>query len=172
MLSTTYHDVKADPTHDIEYYRTRTCKQMEDIPFPEGLYRDGMHKRTYASGYDREIKMHLWDHLSSHGRWKQPITIDELLVSRLPESGAKYDDGSKHPDPGTENGDDATFVHLFGAPLFKVVAANWARLIVRRKTDLDILEWKPPKLMGYATVEAIKNRRISIGSHYRERNVR
>jgi len=28
-----------------------------------------------------------------------------------------------------EKHDHATFVHLFGVPLFKIVAANWARLI-------------------------------------------
>jgi hypothetical protein len=64
--------------------------------------------------------------------------------------------------------DRSNFIHLFGAPLFKMVAANWARLIVRRSFDLDLLEWRPKQRMSSKTVEEIKSRRIAIIRHQRD----
>ena len=49
-----------------------------------------------------------------------------------------------------------------------MVAANWARLIVRRSFDLDLLEWRPKQRMSSKTVEEIKSRRIAITRHQRD----
>jgi len=59
-------------------------------------------------------------------------------------------------------------VHLFAAPLFKIVAANWARLIVRRSFDLDLLEWRPKGRVTNRTIDEIKLRRITITRHQRD----
>jgi hypothetical protein len=59
-------------------------------------------------------------------------------------------------------------VYLFGAPLFEIVAANWARLVVRRSFDLDLLEWRPVERMQKKTVEEIKSRRMAITKHQRD----
>ena len=64
--------------------------------------------------------------------------------------------------------DYSTFVHLFAAPLFKIVAANWARLIVRRSFDLDLLEWRPKERVTSRTIDEIKSRRITITHHQRD----
>jgi Mg2+ and Co2+ transporter CorA len=59
-------------------------------------------------------------------------------------------------------------VHLFAAPLFKIIAANWARLIVRRSFDLDLLEWRPKERVTSRTIDEIKSRRIAITRHQRD----
>jgi hypothetical protein len=66
--------------------------------------------------------------------------------------------------------DYTTFVHLFGAPLFKMVAANWARLTVRRSFDLDLLEWRPKQRLTSHTIDEIKSRRVAIARHQRDIN--
>lgn len=78
-------------------------------------------------------------------------------------------DAKRHCDNKAKEGKDLpSFVHIFGVPLFKIVAANWARLVVRRKFDLDLLEWRPLERMTQETVEEIKSRRIAIARHQRD----
>jgi Mg2+ and Co2+ transporter CorA len=64
--------------------------------------------------------------------------------------------------------DRAKFVYLFGAPLFEIVGANWARLVVRRSFDLDLLEWRSSERIIEKTVEEIKSRRVAITRHQRD----
>lgn len=151
-------------------------EQMKKTPYPDGLRNEGdqANKSDYAAAYDRELKVHLWDHMGRRGPWR-PADMDKLFQDLIPQSTSPTDQKSDAEPPGEPKAakaksasNDATFVHLFGAPLFKVVSANWARLIVRRSFDLDLLEWRPPSGMTSATVEEIKSRRVAIGSHYRD----
>lgn len=66
--------------------------------------------------------------------------------------------------------DRTTFVHLFASPLFQMAAANWARLIVRRSFDLDLLEWRPKNRVTSRTIDEIKSRRVAITRHQRDVN--
>jgi len=61
------------------------------------------------------------------------------------------------------------FVHYFGFPLFRIVAANWARLIHKRGLDLDMLEWRPHEdedtKGSIHTVDETKSRRGALVRH-------
>src|ERR1700722_12514270 len=49
-----------------------------------------------------------------------------------------------------------------------MVATNWARLIVCRSFDLDLLEWGPKQIVKSKTIDEIKSRRISIAQHQKD----
>jgi hypothetical protein len=157
MRATTFHEF-GKPKEDWE---SMGWKRMKNIPYPDYLNGDGdqKNKTHYASAYDRELRVHLWEHMQLYGPWNPPTTIDWMIEKEI-HNPANFKSSEVH--------DPATFVHLFGSPLFKVVAANWARLIVRRSFDLDLLEWRPASLARSDTVEEIKSRRVAIGSHYRD----
>jgi Mg2+ and Co2+ transporter CorA len=157
MLATTFHE-RGKPNED---WAKIHWKKMKHEPYPDYLNSDGdqRNKTHYASAYDRELRVHLWEHMRKKGPWKPPETIDSMIEQEMHKTTNSQ---------SAEKGDPATFVHLFGSPLFKVVAANWARLIVRRSFDLDLLEWRPASLAHCDTVEEIKSRRVAIGSHYRD----
>jgi len=165
MLSTTFHEeyermsAAAAAANDAKF-SNYNYEQIKKTPYPDGFNNDGnkKNKTDYASAYDRELRVHLWEHLGQHGPWKPVNTIAKMLEDARNNRNHK----------GIRRTDDATFVHLFGSPLFKLVSANWARLIVRRSFDLDLLEWRPPEQMGSNTVEEVKSRRVAIGSHYRD----
>jgi hypothetical protein len=103
-------------------------------------------KLDYASAFDREFRMHLEKH------WKK------VVESKKPNGNVQP---SYTPFP-------PKLVHLFGLPLFKLVAANWARLIVRRSFDLDLLEWRPSNRIHSDTVQEIKSRRVAISRHQKD----
>ena len=52
--------------------------------------------------------------------------------------------------------------------MFRLVSANWARLVVRRSFDLDLLEWRSANCLRTTTVEEIKSRRVAITRHQRD----
>ena len=127
-------------------------------PFPDIEYKsdDTGWKRHYFNAFDWEFRRHLWNHLvECNGREQQ------ILSGREEASGSQN-------KTATRTRLLADFVHLFGAPLFIVVAANWARLVVRRSFDLDLLEWRPQKDIQAETVEEIKSRRVAITRHQRD----
>jgi hypothetical protein len=102
-------------------------------------------KQSYASAFDRIFRIHASNHFS---RLKQHHPLDNAH---------------------TKNRESiTTFVHLFALPIFKIVAANWARLIVRRSFDLDLLEWRPKERMNSRTIDEIKSRRVAITRHQRD----
>jgi hypothetical protein len=49
-----------------------------------------------------------------------------------------------------------------------MVSANWARLVVRRSFDLDLLEWTASNCLDSQTIEEIKSRRVAITRHQRD----
>ncbi|KAK0716297.1 hypothetical protein B0H67DRAFT_260872 [Lasiosphaeris hirsuta] len=63
------------------------------------------------------------------------------------------------------------FIHCFGFPLFRIVSANWARLIHKRGLDLDMLEWRPHEDKdtkgSIHTVEETKSRRGALVRHHK-----
>jgi hypothetical protein len=106
-------------------------------------------KQSYALAFDRFFRLHTKNHFNQH--FKDPKEPWTQRVTSKKHKGAR-----------------AMFIHLFGAPLFKMVAANWARLIVRRSFDLDLLEWRGKERMSSSSIEEIKSRRIAIGRHQRD----
>jgi len=71
---------------------------------------------------------------------------------------------TENPTRGVED-PDFSFVDLFGVPLFRIIASNWARLAERRTLDLRLLEWRPTRATNIDTVQGIKTRRIAIARH-------
>jgi len=64
---------------------------------------------------------------------------------------------------------DVDFIHCFVFPLFRIVSANWTRLIHKRGLDLDMLEWRPQEdkdtTGSIHTVEETKSRRGALVRH-------
>jgi hypothetical protein len=113
-------------------------------------------KQSYASAFDRIFRIHAWEHFKCHKEKLEELHPDNVALSK----------DVKHRE---RNPDDTTpFVHLFALPIFKIVAANWARLIVRRNFDLDLLEWRPKERMNSRTIDEIKSRRVAITRHQRD----
>lgn len=125
--------------------------------------KDGS-KWDYAAAYDWEFQIHLEDYFN---RINGVNGQSELSGGNGPSKGQKLNDNDADKKKKKER-NRATFVYLFGAPLFEIVAANWARLVVRRDFDLDLLEWRPLQGMQEKTVEEIKSRRIAITKHQRD----
>ncbi|KAK1749746.1 hypothetical protein QBC47DRAFT_365808 [Echria macrotheca] len=137
--------------HNMTQEQIRTQLLPKDRPeyavFP-GRLNEGF-KRDYASAFDREFQLHvqdLWEQL--HPK-KKPTNKDQ---------------------PVNDGDADFNFVHLFGVPLFRLIASNWARLVERRSSDLDLLEWRPTDMTGIDTVQCIKSRRIAIARHQKDIN--
>ncbi|KAH0559167.1 hypothetical protein GP486_004298 [Trichoglossum hirsutum] len=114
-------------------------------------------KQSYASAYDMVLKLHLKERLKKRQTWTQRQNQnqpDHMIADPM------------QTDIGGTNND--MFIHIFGAPLFRLVSANWARLIVRRSFDLDLLEWRSSNCLHSETVEEIKSRRVAITRHQRD----
>jgi hypothetical protein len=58
-------------------------------------------------------------------------------------------------------------IHLFAFPLYSMVSAYWARLVIRRSFDLDLLEWRSKDRLTSNTIEETKSRRVAITRHQR-----
>jgi hypothetical protein len=84
------------------------------------------------------------------------------LKDHLKESKAVSKDRKKR------KGEEDMFIHLFAFPLFQMVSAYWARLVVRRSFDLDLLEWRSKDRMQSSTIEEIKSRHLAITRHQRD----
>lgn len=110
-------------------------------------------KQSYASAFDRIFRIHASQHFNDHKRKLEKRHLDNVLP--------KVEHRERNPDI-------TTFVHLFALPVFRIVAANWARLIVRRSFDLDLLEWRPKDRMNSRTIDEIKSRRVAITRHQRD----
>lgn len=146
--------------------------------FPDAQYKrlgDTGYKKQYAAAFDREFRMHLWDHLvrQIEKERKENECKENERKAQEPLHPRKHSSAAKLRShvgkaKGTKRDRLATFVHLFGVPLFRTVASNWARLVVRRSFDLDLLEWRPLKDIIPKTVEEIKSRRVAIARHQRD----
>jgi hypothetical protein len=108
-------------------------------------------KQSYSTAFHRNFRLHLEKHYNEHEKTAKQAASDGAYKQM------------KIRDHGT-------FVHLFAAPLFKIVAANWARLVVRRSFDLDLLEWRPKERVTSRTIDEIKSRRIAITRHQQHIN--
>ena len=134
----------------------------------------GGYKQPFATAYDIEFQIHARKHFAE--RKDRILKERERKVQEKVSGGkrvhfsetATTDPTSSKTSVKHSKDDHSNFIHLFGAPLFKIVAANWARLIVRRSFDLDLLEWRPKQQMSSKTVEEIKSRRIAIIRHQRD----
>ena len=111
-------------------------------------------KQSYASAYDTVLKLQLKERLKMRRRRRQ--TKPEYVTADSKQSN------------GCKTIDDDMFIHVFGAPLFRLVSANWARLVVRRSFDLDLLEWRSSNCLDSKTIEEIKSRRVAITRHQRD----
>ena len=155
-----YHPVpvksKDQPRNGYERVNFRSIPNMVPRPSEMGRFREdrGTHdwehpdKQDYASAYDRSFRLQAMDYFDKHhpGRAEDQ---EEVIENK-------------------KKVDHETFVHIFGAPLFRMVSANWARLIVRRSFDLDLLEWRPKDVLKSKTIEEIKSRRVAITRHQRD----
>jgi hypothetical protein len=70
-------------------------------------------------------------------------------------------DKTSHPHKGD------SFTHVYAFPLYSMVSAYWARLVIRRSFDLDLLEWRSKNRLNSTMIEEIKSRRIAIARHQR-----
>ena len=92
------------------------------------------------------------------------ITVThESHVKREDDTAPKRGQGKR-----THSTEYDRFIHIFAAPVFRMVAANWARLIVRRGFDLDLIEWRDRDCLNSQTIEEIKSRRIAINRHQKD----
>lgn len=137
----------------------------------EETNRCGIWKEDFATTFHRELVLHVEKH------FKQLQAYESSQAERLAKlAGGSFIPRGGHPAAGQKETDaepqsaDISFVHLFAAPLFQMIAANWARLIVRRSFDLDLLEWRPTKRLNATVINEIKSRRIAIARHQRDLN--
>lgn len=63
---------------------------------------------------------------------------------------------------GNKDNLENNFSHVFGIPLFLVIAEQWARVIQRRSFDLSLLEYKPTNYVDQETVHDINSHRLAI----------
>lgn len=151
----------------------RTSEGKAEGSFEEPLYaaegRSG-YKFRYAKAFDGKFKNHLREHLTQNGPWKpQDPQFDTHHHTNTTSAITPDQHCQRKISSATrEKFDHAAFVHFFGVPLFRMVAANWARLVSRRSFELDLLEWRPPYRMNSETVEEIKSRRVAITRHQRD----
>ena len=96
-------------------------------------------KWDYAQAFDKELRIHCKRDFVHRARLRQ-VGMEDDIVSGL--------------------------IYSFGFPLFKIIAANWARLIQKRTLDLDLLEWRPN--IDIFTVQESKSRRVAIVRHQRD----
>lgn len=113
-------------------------------------------KQSYASAFDRIFRIHASKHFNDHKQKLEESHLDNVFLLKDVEHR------ERNPYEITN------FVHLFALPVFSIVAANWARLIVRRSFDLDLLEWRPKERMNSRTIDEIKSRRVAITRHQRD----
>src|SRR2546423_1273059 len=101
-------------------------------------------KQSFASAYDMVLKLQLHERFEEHKKAKAKLSN----VSDKPAPGGRKDaegankaeiENSKEEENKT---DFDRFIRIFGAPVFRLVSDNWARLVVRRSFDLDLLEWR------------------------------
>jgi Mg2+ and Co2+ transporter CorA len=135
------------------------------LPHVPQLLESDRFKPDYADAFDRQFRQHVDENIRRHQEDIVGVniisTIDETIVGvlRTPRNANRE-----------KQFDEAKFVHLFMAPLFRMVASNWARLVVRRSFDLDLLEWRPKDRVTSDTINEAKSRRISIARHRRDIN--
>jgi hypothetical protein len=136
-------------------------------------------KQHYATSFHREFELHVQNHFNKLDKKEclQTEGLDVNLAIMSENAGKEAQTIFEIAGRSTLEGerknhqfDDTLFVHLFAAPIFRMVAANWARLIVRRSFDLDLLEWRPKDLVHSKTIDEIKSRRISIARHQKDIN--
>ena len=113
-------------------------------------------KQSYASAYDTVFKWELKKRLKDRQNRdrSQNQANDNPGNSKQAKTSVARD-----PDP---------FIRIFAAPLFRLVSANWARLVVRRSFDLDLLEWRSSNCLDSRTIEEIKSRRVALTRHQRD----
>jgi hypothetical protein len=166
----------SDILSDISYLAKKKLHDTQKRPSMEASYDTlkykGGFKWDYAAAYDWEFRVHLEEHFNKRNKTdaEQSVQCGKNGLSGKKNAG---DSGKEQSFDAAEKRwnkehDHATFVYLFGIPLFEIVAANWARLVDRERFDLDLLEWRPIERMQKKTVEEIKSRRIAITKHQRD----
>ncbi|EXJ70155.1 uncharacterized protein A1O5_06223 [Cladophialophora psammophila CBS 110553] len=120
-------------------------------------------KQAFASAYDIVLKIQLKNCFNENR--KRPKSKQTILKERFGPNGS--DTSTNHKSKST---DVDKFIRIFAAPVFRLVSANWARLVVRRSFDLDLLEWRSSNCLRSTTVEEIKSRRVAITRHQRDIN--
>jgi len=124
-------------------------------------------KQDYATSYDMAFKLHLVTVLKKE---LDQVRKDEMHRRKNPELYNKNQIAKREDAKKSRRTDSDVFIHLFGAPLYRLVSANFARLVVRRSFDLDLLEWRQKNCMDSTTIEEIKSRRVAITRHLRDIN--
>jgi hypothetical protein len=112
-------------------------KELHDDPDIKDWESVEAKKQGYAVAFDRNFRIHAKNHFKQHSKDPRELWTQEMT--------------------STGKGARAMFIHLFRPPLFRMVAANWARLVVRRSFDLDLLEWRGKEHMSSETIEEIKS---------------
>jgi hypothetical protein len=115
-------------------------------------------KQSYATAYDMVLKLQLKERLAERKDIRNKRAHNANHPTKAQDSCAS--------EPKTSQFD--SFIRVFGSPLFRLVSANWARLVVRRSFDLDLLEWRSKEVLSSITVEEIKSRRVAITRHLRD----
>lgn len=148
------------PTHDGQKDRNKckvvdfrsipdTVPTMSDVTFTMDNGVPLAQQDVYGNA--SHLLRHKWDYASAFH--KEFMLHIEKHFGRRPKNGGGVTD----------------FVHFFGFPLFRIVAANWARLIHKRGLDLDMLEWRPHDHRdtkgSIHTVEETKSRRGALVRH-------
>ncbi|KAK4445681.1 hypothetical protein QBC34DRAFT_441512 [Podospora aff. communis PSN243] len=142
-----------------------TVPQMSTVTKPSPEDRRRLHQRTMP----KDTGIYLPDekgHRKKAGvKWDYARAFDREFRIQAQEFWERIQ-YKKREDPTfrIEN-HDFSFVDLFGVPLFRIIASNWARLVERRTLDLRQLEWRPTRATGIDTVQGIKSRRIAIARH-------
>jgi hypothetical protein len=115
-------------------------------------------KQSYATAYDMVLKLQLKERLEDRKNIRKKRARNANRPTRVQHSCASEAKTSQFD----------SFIRVFGSPLFRIVSANWARLVVRRSFDLDLLEWRSKEILSSITVDEIKSRRVAITRHLRD----
>jgi len=138
--------------------------ELDDIlkDIDAGGWEEDAEKQSFSKAFDRLLRIHLNTHYTKHCNQTQEN-------SEKSENFSATQPDKLHAEAKTNRDriERITFVHMFAFPLFKIMAANWARLIVRRSFDLDLLEWRPEDRVTSTTIDEIKSRRVAITRHQR-----
>jgi hypothetical protein len=135
-----YLRFKSIPNHVPTPEELQVVLNDEDDDWDLRHWEESKQKQDLAYVYHTCIKWHLKDHFRARKYKTQHFH-------------AKHD------------GD--AFTHVFAFPLYSMVSAYWARLVIRRSFDLDLLEWRSKNRLSSTMIDEIKSRRIAIARHQR-----
>ncbi|KIW35071.1 uncharacterized protein PV07_01792 [Cladophialophora immunda] len=140
-----------------------TPKKLQAILEDKELskWEEQRQKQAFASAYDTVLKLQLKDWLRDNEKRQSPKKSAPKDLFGSIVGGISTSEQPKRTDVDK-------FIRIFASPVFRLVSANWARLVVRRSFDLDLLEWRSANCLRSTTVEEIKSRRVAITRHQRD----